>query len=137
MKTKAFITFIAAVIFITITSFQNKYPLKGVWNYDGGTYNGKTTGAPKDRKIQRVYNTTGYQAIMTGADGKGNKYEAGNYSIKNNEYTETQTFSAEASPLKGKTIRYTWYINGNRLTIKGKLPDNSPVEEYWVRLTAF
>lgn len=116
------------------TSFQPAKSLKGVWEYEGGVYNGHIDGSFKAIKRERVYSENQFEGFMTGKDGKRVKWEAGNYSLNDSKYLETQTYCNKPSPIKGKTMRYDYAIRNNRLIYNGKLPNKTPMEEYWKKV---
>lgn len=136
MKIKSLLkAILVCLIYLIATSFQSLNSLKGVWEYQGGIYNGQITTAPKGIRMERIYSENQYEGFVTDQDGKKTKYEAGNYSINSNTYLETQTYCNHQSSLKDKTLHYSFSINNNnKITYKGKLPDKTSVVIYWKKV---
>ncbi len=137
MKTvKLFNSLLLCLLVVTATAFKPFNSLKGVWIYEGGIYNNKAEGPPKEYRLERRYNDTGYEAFIIQEGTKTEKYEAGNYnySPEDRAYRETQTFSSQPSTLIGKEINYTCSFRGSTLIFKGKLFDGTQVEEYWKKV---
>jgi hypothetical protein len=122
------------LVYLVATAFQSVNSLKGVWEYEGGIYNGQMVGPPKVYKLQRTYDEAHYQGIIIKKDGKPEKYEAGNYNLKNNTYQETQTYSDKLVSKVNGTLHYVYSVKNNKLTLKGKLDGGTPVEEYWKKI---
>ncbi|MEO6523166.1 MAG: hypothetical protein ABIN91_15900 [Mucilaginibacter sp.] len=108
--------------------------LKGTWQFNGGIYNGKPDGAPKDYKMQRVYTDKNFAAFVSQKGYKTEKYEAGNYVLKGDTCFETQTYSSRSSQSTGKVIKYIYKIQKNQLILSGTLPSGMVVEEHWLRI---
>lgn len=119
------------LLFVILTSFKPVKSLKGNWEYEGGIYNNKIEGPPKGYVLERRYGAAHYEAFIIQKGTKTQKYEAGDYSLSNNAYQESQTFSSEPSTLIGKKINYVCSFHNDTLTFKGKLFDGTAVEEYW------
>jgi len=123
------------LLFIALTSLKAPVnSLKGVWEYEGGIYNSKQEGPPKDYRMERRYGAAHYEAFIIQEGAKTEKYEAGNYTINDSTYQEVQTFSSQPSTLMGKKINYVCSFSNNTLTFKGKLFDGTVVEEYWKKI---
>jgi len=128
---KAILIFLAYPV---ATSFQSVNSLKGIWEYEGGVYNGQMVKPPKAYKLQRTYDEAHYQGIIIKKDAKPEKYEAGNYSLKNNNYQETQIYSDKPVSKVNGTLHYTFSVKNNMLKFNGKLIGGAPVEEYWKKI---
>jgi hypothetical protein len=108
--------------------------LKGIWQFNGGIYNGKADSAPKDYKMQRIYTDKNFTALASQKGYKTEKYEAGNYVLKGDTCFETQTFSSRPSQSTGKIITYVFKIQKDELILSGKLPSGMVVEEHWKKI---
>src|ERR1700753_3204637 len=91
-------------------SLQTKPSLKGTWEFVGGVYNGKKEGATKDYKLQRKYTDKSYEAFMSEAGYKTQKYEAGTYVFKGDTCVDTETFSSEESRILNVPIHYLYTL---------------------------
>jgi hypothetical protein len=131
---KLYVLVSLGLLFVVAMSFKPVKSLKGTWEYEGGIYNNKAEGPPKDYRLERRYSTVSYEAFIIQKGTKTEKYEAGNYSLNNSVYQETQTFSNEASTLIGKKIHYDCSFHNDTLIFKGKLFDGTQVEEYWKKI---
>jgi len=135
MKIKTLpLAIVVCFTYLVTVSFQVATPLQGVWEYKGAKYGRYTVTAPKEVKLQKVYSGSGYQVLAIYPNGKTVKNEEGTYSVKNNIDTETQSYSNLTSSLKSKVMQYTINITNNKLTIKGKFSNKSPMEEYWQKI---
>ena len=121
----------AIVGLLVFSSFAQVSTLKGTWQYAGGISNGKQYAAPDGYTQERKYTKDKFEAFLIEKGDKPLKYEAGNYSLKNDSCFETQTYSLEPSTLTGKTIHYRYTIKNDTLFLKGKLPNGIEVEDYW------
>ncbi|CAN5238081.1 hypothetical protein BH09BAC6_BH09BAC6_35290 [soil metagenome] len=133
MKKRLFAIFIAGLC----CSFHiENNTLKGVWEYQGDVSNGKKEGAPTDYSLQRRYTDSTYAGFIVEKGVKPEKYEGGNYKLKNDTCLETQTYSLQPSTQVGKTIQYLYTIHNDTLTLKGILANGTAVEEYWKRVSS-
>lgn len=117
-----------------LLSFNLATSLKGVWIFQGGVYNGKAEGPPKEYKLQRNYTDKDFTAYAYQKGYKTEKYEAGNYTLKADSCLETQTFSSQPSQAMGKTIHYNYKIINGELILSGTLPSGMVVEEHWKKI---
>jgi hypothetical protein len=122
---------IFSLLFILFESFSNKETLKGIWEFQGGVYNGKKEGATVEYVLQRKYNNQHYEAFLIEKGIKPEKYEAGDYILKGDTCIETETYSSQPSKLTGIPIPYLYTIHNDTLTLKATLPSGMRVEEYW------
>ena len=128
-------TVIAAILLIVFSSsFYLNKTLNGVWKYQGGIYNGKAEGEPKDYTLQRRYNASYYEAYIIENGVKPEKYEAGYYTLSTDTCLETETYSSQPSKLIGKTVHYLYSVRNDTLTLKGRLPSGMTVTEYWKKV---
>lgn len=109
-------------------------PLKGTWEYRGGKINGKLDGAPKDYKLQRVYDDEHYKARVIEEGEKTLIYEKGDYRLSADTCFETQTYCMQESKLLNKTIKYNYILTNDTLKLLSVLPNGNKVEDYWVKL---
>jgi len=116
-----------------VSSFTGKETLKGVWEFQGGIYNGKKEGATVDYTLQRRYDKKHFEAFGIEKDSKPEKYQAGDYELRGDTCIETETYSSQPSKLTGVPIHYLYTIHNNTLTLKATLPTGMTVEEYWKR----
>jgi hypothetical protein len=133
MMRKSYIILLFAVI-IVASSFVPKETLKGAWEYAGGIYNGKKEGPPVDYKLQRKYDKQHYEAYAIDSASTPEKYEAGDYILKGDTCTETETYSKGPSKLTGIPVHYLYSIRNDTLTLKATLPSGMIIEEYWRRM---
>jgi hypothetical protein len=105
--------------------------LKGTWIFQGGIYNGKKEGAPKEYTLQRKYQSATFDAFLLEPGQRPQKYQSGNYQLKKDTCAETETFSAQPSKMTGKTMKYHYTIRHDTLVLQGRLPTGMAVEEYW------
>src|SRR5476651_164692 len=119
---------------IFLLSFQTAPTLKGTWIFQGGIYNGKKEGAPKEYTLQRKYIESKFDAFVLEKGQKTQKYQSGNYQLKKDTCLETETFSAQPSKMTGKTMRYHYLIRRDTLVLQGTLPTGMVVEEYWKKV---
>ena len=122
------------IIALTLCAFQSHPTLKGTWEFAGGIYNGKKEGATAGYALQRKYNALHYEAFVIEKGSKPEKYEAGDYSIKNDTLTDVETYSKQHSDITNIPIRYRYTIKNNILTIQARLPSGMQVEEYWKKV---
>jgi hypothetical protein len=130
---KILLTLIAIVSLSTLSFAQTK-SLKGTWQFNGGIYNGKPDGAPKDYKLQRIYTDKGFTAYASQKGYKTERYEAGNYVLKGDSCFETSTFSSRPSQLLGKRVPYLLKISKTEIIFSGQLPSGMVVEEHWIKI---
>lgn len=128
---KAFIGFLLVTV---ASAFSDDNMLKGTWEYLGGIYNGKKDGAPKEYTLQRKYDDTHFNAFALQKGYEPERYEAGDYLIKGDTCIETETFTSQASKLKGIPVHYRFEMRNDTLIFRGKLPSGMVVEEYWKRV---
>jgi hypothetical protein len=134
MKNRTY-SFIFLLVFILLgASFADKETLKGVWEFQGGIYNGKKEGAPTEFTLQRKYNTKHFETFAIEKKNKPEKYEAGDYILKGDTCIETETYSSRPSKLTGIPISYLYSIRNDTLTLKATLPTGMTVVEYWKRI---
>ena len=134
MKNRTY-SFIFLLVFILLgASFADKETLKGVWEFQGGIYNGKKEGAPTEFTLKRKYNTKHFEAFAIEKKNKPEKYEAGDYILKGDTCIETETYSSRPSKLTGIPISYLYSIRNDTLTLKATLPTGMTVVEYWKRI---
>lgn len=119
------------LIFLAICSFSARETLKGVWEFAGGIYNGKKEGAPAGYVLQRRYTNKSYEAFVIDSGAKPEKYEAGDYQLKGDTCTETETYSSQPSRLKDIPVNYLYSIHNDTLILNATLPSGMTVEEYW------
>ena len=124
---------IIAVIMI-FCSFAQVSSLKGTWEYAGGISNGKFYAAPDGFSQQRKYTKDKFESLLLEKGERPLKYEAGEYSLKNDSCFETQTYSLQPSVLTGKLIHYHYAIKNDTLFLRGKLPNGIEVEDYWKKI---
>jgi len=122
------------VLVMVLSSFVVVSSLKGTWQYAGGISAGKRYPAPDGYLQQRIYTKDKFEAVLLEKGEKPLKYEAGEYSLKNDSCFETQTYSLQPSVLTGKTIHYHYTIKNDTLFLKGKLPNGIEVEDYWKKV---
>jgi hypothetical protein len=135
MKINSAFRLLALVVFLAATSsFQSVTSLKGTWEFVGGIYNGKKEGAPAEYALRRKYNAVSYEAFAFEKGYKPEKYEAGNYLLKNDTCTDTETFCNQPSKITNIPIHYLFTIRNDTLTLKGALPTGMVVEEYWKKV---
>lgn len=134
MKTRKIYFGIFAFAILSAVSCKPDSSMNGTWEYQGGIYNGKKEGAPKDYKMQRTYTGKTYEGFVLEADAEPEKYDGGNYEIRDTAYLETTTFSSQPSQTLNKTVTYQFNRAGDLFTIKGTLPGGMQIEEYWKKL---
>ena len=117
-------------IIITLYSFQNPNTLKGTWKFVGGIYNGKKEGAPAGYTLHRKYDAVHYEAFALEKGFKPEKYETGNYVLKGDTCTDTETFSSQPSKITNIPIHYLYVVQHDTLILRGTLPTGMVVEEY-------
>jgi hypothetical protein len=121
-------------IVIIFSSFQQPPTLKGTWIFQGGIYNGKKEGAPVGYSLQRKYQADKFDAYFIEKGEKTQKYQSGNYQLKNDTCLETETYSLQPSKLTGITLHYHYTIRRDSLILQGTLPTGMVVEEYWKKV---
>ena len=120
-------------LILLVSSFISKETLKGVWEFQGGIYNGKKEGPPAGYTLQRKYDKHHYEAFVIDSGNKPEKYEAGDYVLKGDTCIETETYSSQPSKLTGISVAYLYSIRNDTLTLMATLPSGMAVEEYWRR----
>lgn len=110
------------------------YSLKGLWEYQGGAYNGKRESAPAGYKLQRKYDATHFDALLIEPDTTPQRFQSGSYRLTADSCMETETYSAIPSKLTGKTIHYGYTLRHDSLIFKGTLPSGMRVEECWKKV---
>ena len=130
------VTYLITVTLISIAfaSFTSVTTLKGVWQYAGGTANGKFEGAPVDYKLQRTYTDNGFTAIMIEKGYKPEKYEAGTYILKGDTCLETSTFNSQSPQLVGKTVAYIYTVTDGVLHLSATLPSGMVADDQWKKI---
>lgn len=123
-----------ALISFTASAQNKNNLLQGTWQFNGGTYNGKTDTASLQYTMRRVYTSSNFNAFACQKGYKTERYEAGKYRIKRDTCFETQTYSSRPSQAIGKTIAYTFKISKKELILSGKLPSGMLVEEHWKKI---
>ncbi|WP_461452208.1 hypothetical protein [Mucilaginibacter sp.] len=123
--------FLAVVLF---SSFQIADNLSGTWEYAGDITNGKKEAAPTEYSLQRKYTSTNYEAFVLEKGYQPEKYETGDYTLKNDSCLETQTWCGQPSNLLNITIHYHYNITNDTLILTGFLPNGTSVEEYWKKV---
>jgi hypothetical protein len=108
--------------------------LDGTWVYEGGIYNGKKESAAADYDLQRTYAGNSYEGHLIEEGMEPEKYDGGNFELKDSLYLETTTFSSQPSQLLNKTVTYSFSRSGDLFIIKGSLPSGMLVEEYWRKI---
>lgn len=121
-------------VLLLMVSCKKTDSLEGTWEYQGGIYNGKKEGAPTDYKMQRSYQDETYEGFVLEEDAEPEKYDGGNYEIRDSIYLETTTFSSQPSQVLNKTITYKFKREGELFTIMGTLPNGMQIEEYWKKI---
>ena len=119
---------------LALCSFTGAPTLKGTWEFVGGIYNGKKEGAPKDYALNRKYDDNKYDAFAIEKGYQPQKYESGNYTLKDDTCVDTETFSSEPSKITNIAIHYLYSVKHDTLTLKGTLPTGMQVEEYWKKI---
>ncbi|WP_184549127.1 hypothetical protein [Mucilaginibacter sp. FT3.2] len=109
-------------------------PLKGVWEYRGGVFNGKIDSASSAYTLQRTYDKLHYKAILKEKGEKNVIYEKGDYTLSNDTCFETQTYSLQPSKLLNKTVKYTYTISNDTLKLFSILPNGNMIEDHWVKI---
>ena len=125
---------IAVIIILGCCSFNAAPTLKGTWIFQGGIYNGKKEGAPVGYTLQRKYQADKFDAYLIEKGSKTQRYQSGNYQLKNDTCLETETFSIQPSKLTGITLHYHYTIRRDSLILQGTLPTGMVVEEYWKKV---
>ncbi|GAA3964843.1 hypothetical protein [Mucilaginibacter dorajii] len=123
------------LIVAVLCSFNNgDAPLKGVWEYRGGLFNGKIDTASAGYILQRTYDKQHYKAIVKEKGEANVIYEKGDYVLRGDTCFETQTYSLQPSNLLNKTVKYTYIISNDTLKLLSILPNGNKVEDHWVRI---
>lgn len=121
----------ALLVIVWLSSFNQGNSLKGIWEFQGGIYNGKKEGAPTEYTLQRKYQDDKFDAYLLEKGEQPQKYQSGNYQLESDTCLETETYSAQPSQLTGKTIKYHYSIRRDTLVLQGILPTGMTIEEYW------
>ena len=124
----------AAIVILGSCWFNAATTLKGTWIFQGGIYNGKKEGAPAGYTLQRRYQAGKFDAYLVEKGEKTQRYQSGNYELKNDTCFETETYSAQPSKLTGITLHYHYIIRRDSLILQGVLPTGMSVEEYWKKV---
>ena len=122
------------IVMMALSSVVEVTSLKGTWQYAGGMSNRKRYATPDGYTQQRNYTKDKFEAFLLEKGEKPLKYEAGNYSLKEDSCFETQTYSLQPSVLTGKLIHYHYRVKNDTLFLKGKLPNGIEVEDYWKKV---
>src|ERR1700760_4703869 len=88
---------IGAIVIVLLASFSDNATLKGTWEFAGDITNGKKAAAPTDYTLQRKYKASNFEAFVLQKGAKTLKYEAGNYTLRNDSCFETQTYCMQPS----------------------------------------
>jgi hypothetical protein len=127
------LTLLSGVITL-LTACTQSSSLEGKWQYAGGSYNGKREGGTEGYQLQRNYTGKNFEAFMIEGEGKPQKYQAGDYTLKGDSCMETETFSTQPSKMTGVMVHYNYHVKNDTLVFKGKLPTGMQVEEYWTKV---
>jgi hypothetical protein len=122
------------IFILTVISCNTGNSLEGKWQYAGGIYNGKKEGGTEGYQLQRTYTGKQFDAYMLEEGAEPQKYQSGNYEVKDDRYKETETFSAQPSKLTNVAVDYQYQIQNDTLILRGKLPTGMQVEEYWTKM---
>jgi len=122
------------IIVFSLCSFDQPITLKGVWQYAGGTANGKFEGAPVSYKLQRTYTDKSFSAVMIEKGYKPEKYEAGTYILKGDTCFETSTFNSQSPQLVGKTVAYIYTYKNGVLHLAATLPSGMVADDQWNKI---
>jgi hypothetical protein len=109
-------------------------PLKGVWEYRGGLFNGKVDSVSSAYTLQRTYDKSHYKALLKEKGEKAVTYERGDYSLSADTCFETQTYSLQKSELLNITVKYNYIISNDTLKLLTVLPNGNKIEDYWVKI---
>jgi hypothetical protein len=135
MQLKNILKFTAlCFLFVVVTAFQPAPTLTGTWQYVGGIYNGKKEGPPAKYMLQRKYNALHHDAFVLEKGYPPTKYETGNYTLKGDTCTDTQTWCSQPSKITNIPIHYFYTLKNDTVTFKATLPTGMKVEEYWRRV---
>ncbi|NHA02898.1 hypothetical protein G7092_03790 [Mucilaginibacter sp. HC2] len=129
---KAIVPLLLITLFCAFT--PNKSPLKGVWEYRGGLFNGKQDSVSTSYKLQRTYDDLHYQAKVIEKGQKTFIYEKGDYRLQLDTCFETQTYCNQPSKLLGKTVRYIYTVSNDTLKLLAILPNGNKIEDHWVKV---
>jgi hypothetical protein len=130
----AFLSSIVILISIVFVSFINPATLRGTWEFQGGSYNGKVEGPPVGYTLQRNYTDHNFNAYVIQKGSKAEKYEAGKYTLKGDTCLETTTFDSQPSKLLNITIHYHCTINNGVMSLAATLPTGMAVIEKWKKV---
>lgn len=136
IKLSTILTTLIALFSVTAKAQQTvTTTLTGTWQFNGGIYNGKPDTASLQYTMRRVYTDHDFNAFASQKGYKTERYEAGNYTLKDDTCFETQTYSSQPSQATGKAIAYNFKINNGELIFSGTLPSGMVVEEHWKRIS--
>ena len=124
----------SVLICLVLISSCSTGPLIGIWQYDGGIYNGRSKKASKEFQMQRIYASDTYEAIMIEGKNPPDLYNSGIYEIRGDSLLITNKFSSRPSQNKDVNITYKFAVDKDKLTINGILPNGMIVEEYWKKI---
>jgi hypothetical protein len=122
------------LVVMLMAAVAPKKTLRGNWEFRGGIYNKKKTGAPEGYKLERKYTDNHFEAFMLEKDSLPQKYQAADYVLNKDTCTETETYSGQQSPNVGVPIRYLYKVRNDTLILRTTLPSGMNVEEYWRRM---
>ncbi len=135
MRLKAIYKYTAlGILSIAATAFRPVRSLTGTWQFVGGIYNGKQEGPPARYVLQRKYGPLNYEAFVLEKGYKPTRYETGNYILKADTCTDTETWCGQPSKITNIPIHYLYTLRNDTLTLKGTLPTGMRVEEYWKKV---
>jgi hypothetical protein len=121
-------------VFMLCSFGKSDNPLKGVWEYRGGLFNGKLDTASTAYSLQRTYDKAHYKALLKEKGEKTVTYEKGDYKLQADTCFETQTYSLQPSKLLNTTVKYTYTISNDTLKLFSILPNGNKVEDHWVKI---
>ncbi|MBB6109563.1 hypothetical protein SAMN05421821_10424 [Mucilaginibacter lappiensis] len=129
---KAIFPLLLTTLFCAFT--PNKSPLRGIWEYRGGLFNGKQDTVSTSYKLQRTYDDLHYQAKVIEKGQKTFIYEKGDYRLQSDTCFETQIYCNQPSKLLGKTVKYSYKISNDTLKLLTTLPNGNKIEDHWVKV---
>jgi len=122
------------LVVVLMAAVVPKKTLKGTWEFRGGIYNKKKTGAPEGYKLVRKYDDKRFEAFVMEKDSSPQMYQAGEYLLKADTCIETETYSGQPSQNIGVAIRYLYKLRHDTLILRTTLSSGMNVEEYWRRM---
>lgn len=119
---------------ILLCSFHKIDSLSGTWQYAGDITNGKKSPAPTEYSLQRKYTSSNFEAKIIEKGYNPEKYETGDYLLKDDSCIETQTWCMQPSSLLNIAVHYHYRLANDSLILTGILPNGTHVEEYWKKV---